>query len=58
MCAMGLIYSQYLSLHHQTFINIGVMIFSLATFLKLDLLILEKKKNADQLNSYVKDISE
>ena len=58
MASISLIYSQYLALHYQTFINIVVMIISLATFLKLDLLVLERSRNSKDLKDYVKQLSE
>ena len=45
--SLGLIYSQYLALHSQTFINISVMILSLGTLLKLDLLMIRKCEHKD-----------
>lgn len=49
MASIGLIYSQYLALHYQTFINIGAMIISLASFLQLDLIILRRRQTTDGL---------
>jgi len=39
-CSAGLIYSEYMMLQYQTFIDVVFLILSLATFLKLDLIVL------------------